>query len=70
MKRKISLLLGSVVAFSTIASAQTASSDTLSLSVDECVAIALDENPSIKIADMEITRVDYSKQQKQNKTEK
>ena len=63
MKRKISLLLGSVVAFSTIASAQTASSDTLSLSVDECVAIALDENPSIKIADMEITRVDYSKRE-------
>ena len=63
MKRKISLLLGSVIAFSTIASAQTASSDTLSLSVDECVAIALDENPSIKIADMEITRVDYSKRE-------
>ena len=63
MKRKISLLLSSALAFSAFASAQTASSDTLSLSVDECVAIALDENPTIKIADMEITRVDYSKRE-------
>ena len=63
MKRKISLLLSSALAFSAFASAQTASTDTLSLSVDQCVAIALDENPTIKIADMEITRVDYSKRE-------
>ncbi len=44
--------------------AQTpASSDTLMLSVDDCVKIALNENPSVKIADMEITRVDYSKKE-------
>lgn len=63
MKRKISLLLSSALAFSAFASAQTASTDTLSLSVDQCVAIALDENPTIKIADMGITRVDYSKRE-------
>ncbi|MGN0230354.1 MAG: TolC family protein [Muribaculaceae bacterium] len=63
MKRKISLLLSSALAFAAFASAQTASTDTLSLSVDQCVAIALDENPTIKIADMEITRVDYSKRE-------
>lgn len=40
--------------------AQTA--DT-TLSLDECIAIALSDNPTIKIADMEITRVDYSKKE-------
>lgn len=33
------------------------------LSLDECIAIALSDNPTIKIADMEITRVDYSKKE-------
>ena len=32
----------------------------MALSLDECVRIALNENPSIKIQEMEITRVDYS----------
>ena len=32
----------------------------LSLSLDECVRIALNENPTIKVKEMEITRVDYS----------
>jgi len=32
----------------------------LMLSLDQCVRIALDENPTIKVAEMEITRVDYS----------
>ena len=31
----------------------------LALSLDECVRIALNENPSIKIQEMEITRVEY-----------
>lgn len=38
-----------------------ASADTLSLSVDQCIAIALSDNPTIRIADMEIRRMDYSK---------
>ena len=38
-------------------------SDTLTLSLDKCIAIALDENPTIKVADMEINRVDYSKKE-------
>lgn len=63
MKRRISFLLGSALAFFASAYAQTATSDTLRLSLDECVAIALDENPTIKIADMEITRVDYAKRE-------
>ena len=32
----------------------------LSLSLDECIRIALNENPTIKVKEMEITRVDYS----------
>lgn len=38
-------------------------SDTLALSLDKCIAIALNENPTIKVADMEIKRVDYSKKE-------
>jgi len=32
----------------------------LTLSLDECIQIALNENPTIKVQDMEITRVNYS----------
>lgn len=41
----------------------TVVADTLVLSLDQCIAIALDENPSIKVADMEVKRVDYSKKE-------
>ncbi len=41
--------------------AQTAPTDSLTLTLDQCLAIALDSNPTIKIADIEITRVDYDK---------
>ncbi len=40
-------------------SAQTA--DSLVLSLDQCLAIALSENPTVKVADMEIQRIDYSR---------
>ncbi len=64
MTRKLSILIFGALAFAASAvSAQTTNSDTLRLSVDDCVKIALDENPSIKIADMEITRVDYSRKE-------
>ena len=35
----------------------------LALSLDECVSIALNENPTIKVQEMEITRVDYSRKE-------
>jgi outer membrane protein TolC len=35
----------------------------LALSLDECITIALNENPSIKVQEMEITRVDYSRKE-------
>lgn len=37
--------------------------DTIMLSLDQCITIALCENPTIKVADMEITRMDYSKKE-------
>ena len=48
----------------TATSAQgSATPDTLTLSLDQCITIALNENPTIKVADMEIERVDYSKKE-------
>ena len=35
----------------------------LSLTLDECIRIALNENPTIKVKEMEITRVDYSRKE-------
>lgn len=43
--------------------AQSQASDTINLTLDECLRIALNENPTIKVADMEIERVDYSKKE-------
>ncbi len=45
------------------AGAATQASATLRLTLDECLRIALSENPTVKVADMEINRVDYSKKE-------
>lgn len=37
--------------------------DSLRLSLDECVRIALSDNPTVKVADMEVKRVDYSRKE-------
>lgn len=37
--------------------------DTIALPLDSCISIALSENPTIKISDMEIKRLDYSKKE-------
>lgn len=47
----------------TMPAQEVAQNDTLVLSLDQCITIALNENPTIKIADMEIERVDYSKKE-------
>lgn len=39
------------------------SGQTRELSLDECLRIALSENPTVKVADMEIERVDYSRKE-------
>ncbi|MDE5645916.1 MAG: TolC family protein, partial [Muribaculaceae bacterium] len=45
-----------------VSAAQTPA-DTLRLSREECVAIALQESPTIKVADLEVKRMDYSKKE-------
>ena len=49
--------LGSV----SVVSAQSDSVPVLSL--DQCIGIALSESPTIKVADMEVSRVDYSRKE-------
>ena len=33
----------------------------VSLSLDDCLRVALSDNPTVRVADMEISRTDYSK---------
>lgn len=40
-----------------------ASGDVPVLSLDECLAIALSDNPTIRVADMEVSRMDYSRKE-------
>jgi len=40
---------------------QETSSADMTLSLDDCLRIALNENPTVKVADMEIKRMDYSR---------
>ncbi|MEA4983335.1 MAG: TolC family protein [Paludibacter sp.] len=42
----------------------TSAQDTLSLSLQQCIEIALDESPTIKIAEKEIERTDYANKEK------
>lgn len=46
--------------FTSLAKAQ----DTISLSLNQCIKIALDESPTIKIAEKELQRVDYVRQER------
>lgn len=50
-----------VCAANTDSDIQTFASDSLSL--DDCLAIALNNNPTVKVADMEVKRMDYSKKE-------
>ena len=58
-KFHLMIVLAAFAMASPLAKAQTA--DTLRLSADDCVRIALSTNPTIKVADMEVTRVSYGK---------
>ncbi|MDE5714295.1 MAG: TolC family protein [Muribaculaceae bacterium] len=46
-----------------IAGAPQLYADTLTLSREQCVEVALRDNPTVKVADMEITKVDYAKKE-------
>ncbi len=56
----ITLLLCGGVFASAYAQSQV---DSLTLSLDQAITIALSDNPTIKVADMEIDRVDYSRKE-------
>ena len=43
--------------------APTDSTLTVPLSLDQCIEIALSDNPTIRVADMEVSRVDYSRRE-------
>ena len=58
MSAILSLAFGNLIA-QDLAPAQ----DTLSLSLEQCIGVALDMNPTVKVADMDIKRVDYSKKE-------
>lgn len=51
-----------IILFMLLGCAQSATAQ-LALSLDECIRIALNENPTIKVQEMEITRVDYSRKE-------
>mgnify|MGYP001034078854 CR=1 FL=1 len=57
----LSLTVTSHVLMTTHAADTTSVS--LPLSLDSCISIAISENPSIRVADMEIQRMDYSKKE-------
>ncbi len=58
-------LLTSVIALAAgiLAFAQTPADTSLTLTLDQCIEIALSENPTIHVADMEITRLDLSRKE-------
>ena len=56
----IKIALVAVAFLTTMASGNA---ETLNVTLDDCIRIALSDNPSIIVADMEIERVDYSKKE-------
>lgn len=61
-KRSISVLFQLLPAM-LFASAQQLPAEVPVLTLDQCIGIALSESPTVKVADMEITRTDYSKKE-------
>lgn len=50
-----------ILVSATAAAREATQADTLVLSLDSCIAIALDANPTIKVADLEVKRIDLTK---------
>lgn len=51
------------ISLAILAAASAVANDTVRLSRNECVTIALQDNPTIRVADMEVKRMDYSKRE-------
>lgn len=47
----------------TSAAGAPAAADSAAITLDDCIRIALSKSPTIKVADLDITRVDYSKKE-------
>lgn len=60
---KLFPLLSAALLAASVAPAAAQQADTLRLSREECIDIALRESPTIKVADLEVKRVDYSKKE-------
>lgn len=52
-----------VLLTATASAPAVAAGDTIRISREECIAIALQDNPTIRVADMEVKRMDYSKRE-------
>lgn len=60
--KRLNLILASIL-FAGGCLVATAQTDTLRLSREQCVDIALQDNPTIRVADLEVKRMDYSKKE-------
>ena len=60
----MALLTGNVLGFNAAQAGTTIQADTLNLSLQQCIEIALDESPTIRIAQSEIYKVDYANKEK------
>ena len=60
----MALLTGNVLGFNAAQAGTTIQADTLNLSLQQCIEIALDESPTIRIAQSEIDKVDYANKEK------
>lgn len=56
-------ILAFACAFAVATNAYAQQSEKPVLTLDQCIGIALSESPTVRIADMEVTRVDYSKKE-------
>lgn len=60
---KTKLLSFFIVAWGCVSAQPLPADSVLTLSLDRCIEIALNDNPTVKVADMEVTRVDYSRKE-------
>ena len=63
MKKNIRLVLCAIGLLAGGTSVVSAQSDTVTLTLDQAISIALSDNPTIVVADMEIDRVDYARKE-------
>lgn len=61
--KQVKYTLCAALASLTATSAAAFQADTLHLSMDKCLEIALDQSPTIKVADLEIKRMQYSRRE-------